>query len=89
MPRAIINISLPEPTRDYVMKEVRECGYGSVSEFFRELVREHRQKRLNERNREYAIERYKIEKERLELIGFHRPGDQCSFHHLRRKGVRR
>lgn len=34
-----MNISLPDPLRDFVEKEVRRGGYSSVSEYVRELVR--------------------------------------------------
>ncbi len=34
-----MNISLPDPLRDFVEKEVRGGGYSSVSEYVRELVR--------------------------------------------------
>ena len=34
-----MNISLPETLRDFVEREVADGGYGSVSEYMRELVR--------------------------------------------------
>ena len=36
---ATINISLPDPLRDFVETNVREGSYSTVSEYFRELVR--------------------------------------------------
>ncbi len=38
--RASVNISLPEDLREWVEEQVRSGGYGTVSEFFRELLRE-------------------------------------------------
>ena len=34
-----MNVSLPENLREYVEAKVREGGYGSASEFIRELIR--------------------------------------------------
>jgi antitoxin ParD1/3/4 len=34
-----MNVSLPESLRQYVEEKVREGGYGSASEFIRELIR--------------------------------------------------
>ena len=34
-----MNVSLPENLREYVETKVREGGYGSASEFIRELIR--------------------------------------------------
>ncbi len=41
--RASVNISLPEDMREWVEEQVRSGGYGTVSEYFRELLR-HAQK---------------------------------------------
>lgn len=38
--RNIMNISLPQQMADLVREEVETGKYGSISEFFRELVRE-------------------------------------------------
>ncbi len=38
--RTSMNVSLPRPMRKWVADRVAEGGYGTVSEFFRELVRE-------------------------------------------------
>jgi antitoxin ParD1/3/4 len=35
-----INISLPESLKTFVDKSVKEGGYGTTSEYFRELLRE-------------------------------------------------
>ncbi|MBK8466728.1 MAG: hypothetical protein IPL32_12940 [Chloracidobacterium sp.] len=40
MSRATINISVPAEARQYVEKRVRSFGYSSVSEYFRELLRQ-------------------------------------------------
>jgi antitoxin ParD1/3/4 len=42
---ATMNISLPDPLRDFVEREVRLGGYSSVSEYMRELVRRARDAR--------------------------------------------
>lgn len=44
-----INISLPDTMRAYVEQQVAEGGYSSVSEYFRELVRQDRKQRAKER----------------------------------------
>jgi len=36
---ATMNISLPDPMREFVEKEVSEGGYTTTSEYFRDLVR--------------------------------------------------
>jgi len=36
---ATMNISLPDPLRDFVEQEVARGGYASASEYMRELVR--------------------------------------------------
>ncbi|HDR9511789.1 type II toxin-antitoxin system ParD family antitoxin [Burkholderia cepacia] len=34
-----MNISLPDSLKDYVDEQVGECGYGTSSEYVRELIR--------------------------------------------------
>ena len=34
-----MNISLPDSLKDYVDEQVGECGYGTSSEYIRELIR--------------------------------------------------
>lgn len=34
-----MNISLPESLKEYVDEQVGECGYGTSSEYVRELIR--------------------------------------------------
>lgn len=48
MPAKTLNISLPEGLRDLVVREVAEGGYGSVSEYVREAVREALRRRRTE-----------------------------------------
>ncbi|MEP6945894.1 MAG: hypothetical protein ABJA02_08260 [Acidobacteriota bacterium] len=42
MARSTIHISVPDTTRSYVEARVTAAGYGSVSEYFRELIRRDR-----------------------------------------------
>ena len=44
--RTIINISMPEALRLYMVKRSKESGYGSVSEYVRDLVRTDQEKYL-------------------------------------------
>ncbi|WP_026099922.1 type II toxin-antitoxin system ParD family antitoxin [Fortiea contorta] len=44
-----INISLPDIMRAYVEEQVAQGGYSSVSEYFRELVRQDQKQRAKER----------------------------------------
>ena len=44
--RASVNISLPEAMKTWVEEQVAEGGYGTVSEFFRQLLREQQQRQL-------------------------------------------
>lgn len=46
--RASVNISLPEEMRQWVEEQVRSRGYGTVSEFFRELLREAQKQQARE-----------------------------------------
>ena len=46
--RASVNISLPEEMRQWVEEQVRSRGYGTVSEFFRELLREAQKQQTRE-----------------------------------------
>lgn len=39
---ATMNISLPEELKDFVDAQVAECGYGSTSEYLRDLIRKQR-----------------------------------------------
>jgi antitoxin ParD1/3/4 len=44
-----INISLPDTMRTYIEEQVAQGGYSSVSEYFRELVRQDQKQRAKER----------------------------------------
>ena len=44
--RTTLNISLPEDMREWVDQQVKGGGYATVSEFFRELVREERRRKV-------------------------------------------
>ena len=44
-----INISLPEPLKTFVEEQVDASGYSTVSEYFRELIREDKKRRAQER----------------------------------------
>jgi antitoxin ParD1/3/4 len=43
-----INISLPEAMKAYIDEQVAKGGYGSVSEFFRDLIRQDRKRKAQE-----------------------------------------
>ena len=49
MPVKSMNISLPESMRTYVEEQVAKGGYGSASEYFRELVRLDKKRKAAER----------------------------------------
>ncbi len=44
-----MNISLPESMKVFIETEVSSGGYGTVSEYFRELVREAKKRKAEER----------------------------------------
>ena len=44
-----MNISLPDPMKDFVEDEVATGSYGSVSEYIRGLVREAQERKANEK----------------------------------------
>jgi len=46
--RASLNISLPESMRDWVDDQVRHGGYGTVSEYFRYLIRDEQKRATRE-----------------------------------------
>ena len=59
MPSKIMTISIPESMHRHVRDRVSGDAYGSVSEYFRELIR--RDQRIGQRERQAAA----IERERL------------------------
>jgi antitoxin ParD1/3/4 len=44
-----LNISLPQPLRDYIEQQARQGGYSTPSEYMRELIREDRKRKARER----------------------------------------
>jgi Arc/MetJ-type ribon-helix-helix transcriptional regulator len=59
--RSILNISLPESTVKEIKREVKLGGYASVSEYFRQLIRERQEARLvRELERERAEGLFKL-----------------------------
>jgi len=46
--RASMNISLPGAMKTWVDEQVKAGGYGTASEFFRDLVREAKKRRVQE-----------------------------------------
>jgi antitoxin ParD1/3/4 len=46
---ATMTISLPEPMREFIENEVTAGDYGSVSELFREMVRDRQKRKAQER----------------------------------------
>ncbi len=44
-----INISLPDSMRAYIEEQVGKGGYSTVSEYFRELIREDQKRKATER----------------------------------------
>ena len=59
---ATMNISLPDKLKSYVDNRVERDGYGTVSEYFRELIRQDQQRREQEQ-----LERTQLEKMREEV----------------------
>ena len=51
-----MNISLPDPMKEFVEKEVSTGSYGSVSEYIRALVREAQERKVNEKLERLLIE---------------------------------
>ena len=51
-----INISLPESMKAYVEEQVASGGYGTVSEYFRELVRQDQKRKAKERLEAHLLE---------------------------------
>jgi len=44
-----MNVSLPESLKEYVEGQVNDSGYGTVSEYLRELIREDKKRKAQER----------------------------------------
>ncbi|KOR36154.1 type II toxin-antitoxin system ParD family antitoxin [Planktothricoides sp. FACHB-1370] len=43
-----MNVSVPEPMRDYIEQQVKTGGYGSVSEYIRDLIRQDQKRKAQE-----------------------------------------
>ena len=43
-----MNVSLPDPMRDYIEQQVKTGGYGSVSEYIRDLIRQDQKRKAQE-----------------------------------------
>ena len=56
MSMASLNISLPQPLKDYVEAQVKDSGYGTPSEFVRELLRQDKKRRAQEKLEEALLE---------------------------------
>ena len=52
---ASLNISLPEPLRDFVEKQAEEGGYMSSSEYIRELIRAAKRRLAHEHQLEQLL----------------------------------
>jgi antitoxin ParD1/3/4 len=44
-----MNISLPEPLKEWVEAQIARGGFGTASEYFRQLIRVEQQRQLRER----------------------------------------
>jgi antitoxin ParD1/3/4 len=79
--RASMNISLPEPLKEWVDSQVAAGGYGTASEYVRHLLREEQQRRLREQ----------IDRSLVESLdsGPSTPMTAADWDHIRREGKRR
>ena len=46
---ATMNISIPDPLKEFIEERVTEKGYTTTSEYFRDLVREDQKKKAQEK----------------------------------------
>jgi antitoxin ParD1/3/4 len=46
---ATVNISIPDPMKQFIEERVTEKGYSTTSEYFRDLVREDQKKKAQEK----------------------------------------
>jgi len=51
-----ITISIPESMKEYIEREISRGSYGTVSEYFRSLVRENQRQKSQERLEELLLE---------------------------------
>ena len=54
---ATMNISLPDKLKSYVDSRVAKDGYGTASEYFRELIRQDQQRREREQQERAQLEK--------------------------------
>ena len=52
MPMTSLNISLPEPLKQYVESQVASGDWGTPSEYVRELIRQDKERRLGDLEQE-------------------------------------
>lgn len=74
MPSTTMNVSLPEQMKSFVEERLESGGYGSVSEYVRELIREDQKRREEEKLEKLLLSRlesdeseFSIEEVRREL----------------------
>lgn len=58
-----MNVSLPEPLKQYVEEQVSAGGYSSVSEYVRELVRADQKRKAREQLEQTLLEALQTETE--------------------------
>lgn len=58
---ATMNISLPDKLKSYVDNRVSKDGYGTASEYFRELIRQDQQRREQEQSERVQLEKLREE----------------------------
>lgn len=58
---ATMNISLPDSLKSYVDSRVSKDGYGTASEYFRELIRQDQQRREREQEERAQLEKLREE----------------------------
>lgn len=51
-----LNISLPEPLRDWIEAQIKRGRYGNASEYLRELIRRDQERQAQERLEELLLE---------------------------------
>lgn len=51
-----MNISLPETLKTYVEEQVTSGGYGTASEYLRELIREDKKRKAQERLESFLLD---------------------------------
>jgi antitoxin ParD1/3/4 len=79
--RASLNVSLPQPMRDWIESQVAAGGYGTASEFIRQLLRAEQQRQL----------RHGIDANLLDALdsGEPTPMTEDDWQRLRREGRKR